>query len=1184
MKKLMHLGMLSALIALLSFMLPAQVDAQKAFDSWWNPTQAEVQRTDKSAHVLARKPSFWNHLLAMSQSRLQSNDKNHSRRAIAQRNLMRPKTATATPRKAPKVPILTIPEDKALVTLEVEGHPYDDGSGFTLLFDADAQAYDYYHNELNDNWWTDGYNIDVALWNMFDAFLPEDTENDYNTDKVIVDSEASTLIAAGIYDFVVGCPTPGDAYYKMPIDQLTSGNSLRDNFEFEGGKSYRFYVHKTSDGQACDLYVNGELYGSEAEEGKAHVTLSVIGDPYEDGTKFQLYIDADGNFDYEAWSTAGSDEARVAAVEGCEYRIPEGATPEAASTIGVFDDFQTIDLDPGTYDFAIANPYGDDVFIGLTTSMLDDFELEAGHDYTFVVRKPKLTQPYGEHNLPVLAIYKDGVQLTDYDFGGDQQPLYLQSTEGFSVWANDGQLTPDNDGIYWITPGDEVFFVPNEGKDMTDVELYANASSGETVDYNDTRFCIYTMGNGYPETGFNAVTYLASPNPKGIMKKIDDLKWQVVFNRVAVGQTYEFFFSSLPETEDDIFNIFGFFAGNESNNPAVFGQTYTANYATSPMSQIVVDLTNALEDPDNPGCSLTITLNLRNFNPDTKEGATYKVEAGEPFDEQVGNSFCIFAPTDYSNSGCASTVDIASVNPISVLTEVSDRVFEITYDDVLPTNYMFAICNTEDGSLFSALTAATSYPTSGQTYDAYYSATLGSGGSPLHLQLTNMDNTYNVTIRLDLTNFDPETKEGATYTVTYTENSAEQEPVIEDILSVGIIGTTSLVNGTESFTPSEADLMEQDPDNENIYTITYEDIAADDVYDFKFCFNGDANLTLSTNSQDFEYGFNWQEAVWNGDQAIVASPDGSGLIRVTLKLDLSEFDPMTGGGAKYWFEYEPMPRRLVWDFAGTDFSEADKKKMDADNDSWKYDYDDDRAENLTSVGLYPLAQGRPISWTSGLEFDNIAAGKLRLDHNKSLNMNGKNLGFLIPVKAGDRLVIIAANAGNSGERGLAASNLAVESGFELVTGTEDVTNSGIVEEDGYVNIATVGGGINIKKIEIIPADQQQSKSFVFLKPSNWNSYMMVYAWDNNGEPLLGDWPGAQLSYFENFLGEGDAGQYWRITVPAGAVGIVLSDDPNGHMNQTVDITDFTHDYQTTGLKDNFGHWEVTTFNYVANGD
>jgi hypothetical protein len=38
------------------------------------------------------------------------------------------------------------------------------------------------------------------------------------------------------------------------------------------------------------------------------------------------------------------------------------------------------------------------------------------------------------------------------------------------------------------------------------------------------------------------------------------------------------------------------------------------------------------------------------------------------------------------------------------------------------------------------------------------------------------------------------------------------------------------------------------------------------------------------------------------------------------------------------------------------------------------------------------------------------------------------------------------------------------------------------------------------------------------------------------------------------------------------------------MNQTVEITDFTHDYQTTGYKDNSNHWEVTTFNYVANGD
>ena len=113
------------------------------------------------------------------------------------------------------------------------------------------------------------------------------------------------------------------------------------------------------------------------------------------------------------------------------------------------------------------------------------------------------------------------------------------------------------------------------------------------------------------------------------------------------------------------------------------------------------------------------------------------------------------------------------------------------------------------------------------------------------------------------------------------------------------------------------------------------------------------SLLFGSSTADPEYESpigEWDDATFVGgalDKSLVAHLDGEGLFSVTLKLDLRNLNYMTGEGAKYWVEYEQMPRRLLWDFAGTDFSEVDKQKMDADDASWKYTYGDNRAENKT---------------------------------------------------------------------------------------------------------------------------------------------------------------------------------------------------------------------------------------------
>lgn len=1176
MKKLMHLGMLSALIALLSFMLPVQADAQSALLGGKQSTKAVAlkhsQPTGKDRQML----SIWNQFMTHGQSQQQT------------------KSLPATKWKAPKSTVRKDPTPPlAVVVLVVEGDPWGDGTGFTLLMDGDANVYDTYMDMGGEHsFWTGG-NISSSfsgdIWSNFDTFLPSETENDCNTTKFVLGEgtqvgQDGKQILAGTYDFVIGNPVPNEnRYYTMFLTNValpsaqTNIANVYHNFEFEANKEYVFHIFNSGNDAICELYVDGELYN-----GGQTVTPQALNLENLEGFSVwanggQLIPDGQGIF----WINPGTDVTLVPNEgkeitdvqlftetpsgyflygDGEQVNFPAGATATATNTMqqmGQAGQYGIMfhDLAPNTnYSFVFKSTVEDAVFAAADQTPAQVNIMTGG--------LPQLV-----YNTPVFV---DNLQ--------DYNAITFQLESNAEGATFDGMIVFDLSQYNPESHEGAKFAIMAQEKKPFDP-----AESGFEIaaDSHNGGFCPLNY-----ETQEYDVIMDQDPADENIYTKTYDHVY------TGNGDSYKFFF----QAQNAGVRFFPAEAGEiefGTEYPLVKEVNGDEGEGYFDVRYISFTPTSAVADGARP---ITITLDFSNYNKLTGEGATFKVEQGEDIyndEEQLAEWLSPYwLRTDMVDGGENPAVyqtDAMTFQPTS-----TDRVYEVTVSGVAPGTYR---------TQFVGRTSNPNYPDNDPNEYLYYhfadgeqeaaivpgegyTAVFNHTGDWVEFQVPGDEGDQKeVTFRLDLSRFNYYTKNGAKFDYI-VEDAAGGDPVIPEILSVSVIGETDFVYGTEAWTPSEADLMEQDA--EGIYTITYENVQAN-FHAFKFCLNGSLSLLFGSSTAAPEYESpisEWDDATFVGgalDKSLVAHLDGEGLFSVTLKLDLRNLNYMTGEGAKYWVEYEPMPRRLVWDFAGTDFSEADKKKMDADEGSWKYTYGDDRAENKTSVGLYPLAQGRPISWTSGLEFSNIPAGKLRLDHNKSLNMNGKDLGFLIPVKAGDRLVIITANAGNNSKRGLSADNLTVESGFELVKGTEDVTNSGIVEEDGYVNIVTVGGGINIKKIEIIPADQQ-SKSFVFLKPSDWYSYTMVYAWDSNGEPLLGPWPGSQLNYSEDFLGDGDAGEYWRINVPAGAVGIVLSDDPNGQMNQTVDITDFTHDYQTTGSKDDLNHWEVTTFNYVANGD
>lgn len=92
----------------------------------------------------------------------------------------------------------------------------------------------------------------------------------------------------------------------------------------------------------------------------------------------------------------------------------------------------------------------------------------------------------------------------------------------------------------------------------------------------------------------------------------------------------------------------------------------------------------------------------------------------------------------------------------------------------------------------------------------------------------------------------------------------------------------------------------------------------------------------------------------------------------------------------------------------------------------------------------------------------------------------------------------------------------------------------------------------------------------FTNNNNWST-VNFYAWNSNGEPLCGDWPGTALTNpSQNELYQ----DLYTVVIPEGAVGIIF----NGDGAQTVDITDFNHEgYWVETSTDGNNHYYVGVY-------
>lgn len=153
--------------------------------------------------------------------------------------------------------------ETALVTLNVPNDVWEDGTGYQMLLDKDHDTFgsvipeEGALTERNDN------SAAEKLYANFEYKIPEGADGALTTSNIVCGTEKTIEIPAGMYDWCITNPTPGDRVW------IASGNGnvggRKDDFVFEPGKYYTFTVTLGGSNDCVDMSVS-DIPGSANRE------------------------------------------------------------------------------------------------------------------------------------------------------------------------------------------------------------------------------------------------------------------------------------------------------------------------------------------------------------------------------------------------------------------------------------------------------------------------------------------------------------------------------------------------------------------------------------------------------------------------------------------------------------------------------------------------------------------------------------------------------------------------------------------------------------------------------------------------------------------------------------------------------------------------------------------------------
>ena len=217
-----------------------------------------------------------------------------------------------------------VPEGYSQITLDVSENPWEDGSGYQMLLDANANTFGTIIPETGGL--TSSGDASAATYAEFEYKIPENADGAMNTSNIIASGSASITIPAGTYDWCIPNPTPDDRIWIASTYGVIQGRY--DNYIFESGFAYTFTISSIVDGNnthdqvSIDITSNFENPKNLAVPNIYATAANVTWTPGGNETSWNVQYKK--RADYE-WITAGSTSSTHYYLQGLgtseEYQV-----------------------------------------------------------------------------------------------------------------------------------------------------------------------------------------------------------------------------------------------------------------------------------------------------------------------------------------------------------------------------------------------------------------------------------------------------------------------------------------------------------------------------------------------------------------------------------------------------------------------------------------------------------------------------------------------------------------------------------------------------------------------------------------------------------------------------------------------------------------------------------------------
>ena len=214
-----------------------------------------------------------------------------------------------------------IPDGYVAVTLEAHD-VWGDGSGYQMLFDADATAVTDTIIVPNLNNFEPG-DLPQSFYDEFEYKIPEDADGAVSTQNMVFDGSITIYMPAGTYDWVVLNPSPNETaeYNRFWVPGL---NGKYSQFEFVAGLVYHFTIVNDSEygdnvtlqieepGSALTVPENvaveeGDVFANVSWEDADDMSWNLRWRPYNPNAGETYVWNWDTDESFEGWSVWDSD-------------------------------------------------------------------------------------------------------------------------------------------------------------------------------------------------------------------------------------------------------------------------------------------------------------------------------------------------------------------------------------------------------------------------------------------------------------------------------------------------------------------------------------------------------------------------------------------------------------------------------------------------------------------------------------------------------------------------------------------------------------------------------------------------------------------------------------------------------------------------------------------------------------